>query len=162
MEDWSDLMSPVGPWKKSAQVLSTTVNGGLMTTFKNLSNITFHRSFWLMFFFCLFSFKLVRLTESGSMFHCRNKKHYENSCFADSTCNAFWVQVPDFSLETIIGIPMPGAPCDWHLCLQNRAYVRFQKVESGDTFLQSAFIRQFTIVWWKPQSSNLPISCFNI
>ena len=37
-----------------------------------------------------------------------------------------------------------------------------QVPESGDTFLQSAFPGPFTIVWGKPQSSNLSISCFKI
>ena len=37
-----------------------------------------------------------------------------------------------------------------------------QVPESEDTFLQSAFLRPFAIVWWKPQSSNLPISCFKL
>ena len=40
-----------GPVKKSAQVLSTTENGRPMTTFNDLSNLKFHRSFWLIFFF---------------------------------------------------------------------------------------------------------------
>ena len=105
-EDWSDLFffffflggggGSCGPMKKSAQVLSTAENGGPMTTYNDLSNIKFHRSFWLMFFFQVgeadWEWEHVPLQE---------QKHYENSCFAVYTCNAFWVQVPDFSLETI-------------------------------------------------------------
>ena len=75
--------------------------------------------------------KLVRQTYTVrvSMLHYRNKNKYENSSFVDSTCSAFWeyVQVPDFPGQSM-GFPTPKAPCDWHLCLLNRAHIRFQKV----------------------------------
>ena len=63
------------------------------------------------------------------MLHYRNENKYENGSFVDSTCSAFWeyVHVPDFPGQSI-GFPTPRAPRDWHLCLQNRAHIRFQKV----------------------------------
>ena len=84
-------------------------------------------------------------------------------CFADSTCNAFWkYNFPELLIgfprlhQTPHGTVESEAPCN---CVyKTRAHIRFQKVV--DTFQQSVFLRQFTIIWQIPQSSNLPISCF--
>ena len=132
MEDWSDFFffflgggggGSCGPMKNSAQVLSTTENGGPMTTFNDLSNIKFHRSFWLMFFFSFLSWWGRLRVGACSTTGTKNIMKTVVLRTPDSTCNTFWVRVPDFSLETIdsIGIPMPGAQCDWHVCLQNKS-----------------------------------------
>ena len=120
----------------------------------NLSNQNFDKSFW--------GFKVGETEtycESGSMLHYRNKNKYENSCFVD-TCGAFWkyVQVPDFSICPLglrPTLPVIGT------CVY-KTELSHQVSESGDTFLHLAFLGQLTIVWWKPQSCNLPISCFKI
>ena len=69
----------------------------------------------------------------------------------------------EFKSQTSRDYPAPGAPCDWHRVFTKQSSHKIpESAEPGDTFLQSAFLSQFTILWWKPQSSNLPISCFKI
>ena len=123
----------------------------------DLSNQKFHRSFWLM------GFKVgetERDCESGSMLHYRNKINYWKQLFYSvmysvSTSPRLLWTTQSYWLSYRLGLHVTST------CVY-KTQSWYQVPESGDTFLQSAFLRPFTIVWGKPQSSNLPISCFKI
>ena len=95
--------------------------------------------------------KLVRLRQTVRVGACSTtgiKFIIENNCFTDSTCNVFCeyksqtsLDYPELNwLSYRLGLHVTSTCVyktqSWH-----------QVPESGDTFLQSAFLRPFTIVW---------------
>ena len=96
------------------------------------------------------------MSESGSMLHYRNKNRYEKLfCRFPHVMHSKSTSSPCTSLN--YRLAFLGSTWLAHVFTKQNSH---QVPESGDTFQQSAFLRQFTIIWRILQSNNLPISCF--
>ena len=146
--------------QSSSQFQVCILCGGLMTTFTmtcQTKSFIGPSGWWVL--------KLVRLRQTVRVGACSTTRikivlktvvlQTSHVMHSESTCPRLLWTTNSYWLSYRLGLYATFT------CIYKRQSSH-QVPESGDTVLQSAFLRPFTIVWWKPQSSNLSISCFKI